>query len=103
MQDLNKLANSGNMVLTFAIGASADGTVIAGHGLAPQPGSHFDGTVPSGGSFALISLPWHSAIAGSYQPAACPLMPYSNSEPAKRLSRNRSVFGDPEEEFRGNT
>jgi probable HAF family extracellular repeat protein len=45
MQDLNKLANSGNMVLTFANGVSADGTVIAGHGLANQPGSRFPQTV----------------------------------------------------------
>src|SRR5262249_13129296 len=45
MQDLNKLAG-GNMVLTFATGVSADGTVIAGHGLANQPGSRFPRTVP---------------------------------------------------------
>jgi probable HAF family extracellular repeat protein len=46
MQDLNKLASGGNMVLTFANGVSADGTVIAGHGLANQPGSRFPQTLP---------------------------------------------------------
>jgi len=53
MQDLNKLAG-GNMVLTFATGVSADGTVIAGHGLANQPGSHFPRTAPFR---AVVSLP----------------------------------------------
>src|SRR5215467_1009445 len=46
MQDLNKLASGGNMILTFATGVSADGTIIAGHGLANQPGSRFPRTVP---------------------------------------------------------
>jgi probable HAF family extracellular repeat protein len=46
MQDLNKLTNAGSMVLTFATGVSSDGTVIAGQGLANQPGSKFPRTVP---------------------------------------------------------
>jgi probable HAF family extracellular repeat protein len=45
MQDLNKLV-SGSVELTFATGVSADGTVIAGHGLANQQGSKFPQTVP---------------------------------------------------------
>ena len=46
MQDLSKLVDAGNFVPTFANGVSADGTVIAGHGLGPQPGSQFPRTVP---------------------------------------------------------